>query len=122
MEHLLPQYLCLICSKELRDIYTFIQRAQYCNNKLINVITKKLESLEQDGSKLAKPLNIKMEKDYDQNYNDQSSQYRILNEFRIVNPSVLLKSEVLEETTENAGAVQYYIEDIEEEENNEKYV
>lgn len=63
-----------------------------------------------------------MEKDYDQNYNDQSSQYRILNEFRIVNPSVLLKSEVLEETTENAGAVQYYIEDIEEEENNEKYV
>lgn len=103
-------------------MYTFIQRAQYCNNKLINVISKKLECLERDGSKLAKPLNIKMEKDCDQNYNDQSSQYRILNEFRIVNPSVLLKSEVLEETTENTGAVQYYIEDIEEEENNEKYV
>ncbi|XP_065371096.1 zinc finger protein 91-like [Calliphora vicina] len=124
-ERYMPQYLCLLCCRELRNVYTFIRQAQYCNNKLINVIAKQLASLKekaiilpQNGNKLEKSLNIKLEKNID-DCNTNQQQVSIINEFRIVSTSVLLKSEVLEETAENEGPIQYYVDDNDEMEINE---
>lgn len=122
----MPQNLCLLCCRELRNAYTFTRQAQYCNNKLINVIAKQLASLKEktvilpeNGNKLEKSLNIKMENNIDDcNINQQ--QFSMINEFRIVSTSVLLKSEVLEESADNEGPIQYYVDDNDEMEINEK--
>lgn len=41
----MPQYICPLCCRELRNLYSFIKQAQKCNSKLLNVISKKLECL-----------------------------------------------------------------------------
>ncbi|XP_037806728.1 zinc finger protein 91-like [Lucilia sericata] len=123
-EHYMPQYLCLLCCRDLRNAYGFIRQAQYCNNKLLNVIAKQLSSLQEkaiilptQGSKLEHPLTIKKENNNDEGNSMANLQDNVLNEFRIVSTSALLKSEVLEETNEeNEGAIQYYVDEIEDEE------
>lgn len=41
----MPQYLCFLCCRQLKNIYVFIRQAQNCNLKLINVITKQIDCL-----------------------------------------------------------------------------
>ncbi|KAM7360654.1 uncharacterized protein ACRADG_006698 [Cochliomyia hominivorax] len=107
-ERLLPQYLCLLCCRELCNLYNFTRQAQYCNNKLVNIISNKLTSFQENF------INIKKEKnDVRNEYNSQ------FYEFRIVNPNAFLKTEILEERTENETPVQYYIEDVDIIEHNE---
>lgn len=43
----MPQYLCFLCCRELRNICNFIRQAQNCNVKLLNVISKKLDCLQE---------------------------------------------------------------------------
>ncbi|XP_023307838.2 zinc finger protein 271-like [Lucilia cuprina] len=123
-ESYMPQYLCLLCCRDLRNAYGFIKQAQYCNKKLLNVIAKQLSSLQEkniilrtQGSAQEYPITIKKESNNDEGDSNANIQDNILNEFRIVSTSSLLKSEVLEETNEeNEEAIQYYVHEIEDEE------
>lgn len=65
----MPQYLCFLCCRELRNTCNFIRQAQYCNIKLLTVISKKLDCLqektidlpESGDEVLEKSIDIKLE-------------------------------------------------------------
>ncbi|XP_065371168.1 zinc finger protein 585A-like [Calliphora vicina] len=106
-ERLMPKYLCFLCCRELRNTYAFIRQAQYCNIKLVNVISKQLDCLQEKTidlpqNELEVSIDIKMEKDTDDsNAMDIKSRDALTDEFSINRTSVQSKSEVLEELTDN---------------------
>ncbi|KAM7364203.1 uncharacterized protein ACRADG_000792 [Cochliomyia hominivorax] len=64
-EHLMPQFLCFLCCRELRNTYNFIRQAQYCNTKLIDVISKQLDCLQERIIDLPQQSSQELENDTD---------------------------------------------------------
>lgn len=114
----MPKYLCFLCCRELRNTYAFIRQAQYCNIKLVNVISKQLDCLQEKTidlpqNELEVSIDIKMEKDIDDSdAMDIKSRDALTDEFSIKRTSVLSKPEKLEESTDNEA--QFQNEDNEE--------
>lgn len=114
----MPQNLCILCCRELGNACNFIRQAQYCNNKLLNLIAKKFPSLQEraivfpnNKNEVEKSAGLILKKDHD--YKTSSCMaLNTVNEFRIVNTSVILKSEILDETTENCETIQSNSEEI----------
>ncbi|XP_065363375.1 uncharacterized protein LOC135956734 [Calliphora vicina] len=107
-EHLMPQYLCALCCRELRSTNAFVRQAKNSYNELLNLISKQLVCLQEktidlspNVNELEKSLDIKMENDIDEYQAiERKGQDNTTNELKIVITSTMLKLEVLEESTD----------------------
>lgn len=104
----MPQYLCSLCCRQLRNTYAFVRQAQYCNSKLIKVLTKQLDCLREQAIDIPsievdKSVNIKLENDGDLDVGNpretMTDAINIQNES--ANSNIYLKDELLEDLHDN---------------------